>query len=299
MSRIPNGGDIGNLPTLDLHGFRRERAVRDTVAFLEIHQTSWVIVITGSGRHSPEGPVLRGAVESILQRRGMQFSRNTPGTFLVNAATGHSNYYYQDGCAEDTKVVVRDANEEEVAVQLAMRKTTRGYCGTASGRALHRSSSSSGSSENCLGTGPSLVEVARADQELDQARAESLQLVREEASKYKREAKAIRKAVAKSIDEVRKYEDEEEELLRKAVQLSEEQEASEREEEERILREVLRESEKDSKSSCHSDDALREAILRSDCEYNPLASDDSDEASMIRQAIALSLADFHSAVLPE
>jgi len=67
---------------LDLHGFLRHEAVIQLerfvdAAFSEGHQA--VLVITGKGNNSPEGPVLQGAVEEWLGMKGKslvaEFSR--------------------------------------------------------------------------------------------------------------------------------------------------------------------------------------------------------------------------------
>ena len=73
------------LPTLDLHGYRKEAAIRAVTEFLDRQSRrnapndGWVTIITGAGSHSPDGPVLRTAVESLLRRRQIQFERDTPG----------------------------------------------------------------------------------------------------------------------------------------------------------------------------------------------------------------------------
>jgi hypothetical protein len=78
-----------NVAELDLHGRTKEAAIREVTQFLETHgEASWVHIITGSGAHSPSGPVVRGAVEGVLKRRQMEYRRTSPGSFLVNAATG-------------------------------------------------------------------------------------------------------------------------------------------------------------------------------------------------------------------
>lgn len=60
---------------LDLHGFQREAAIAQLDRFIV---NAWargmesVLVITGKGMNSPEGPVLRGEVEGWLRGRGNQ-----------------------------------------------------------------------------------------------------------------------------------------------------------------------------------------------------------------------------------
>ena len=57
--------------TLDLHGYRRDEAKPRIASFLEQHD-GWVLIVTGTGQHSHDGPVLRDYVASLLQRRQMQ-----------------------------------------------------------------------------------------------------------------------------------------------------------------------------------------------------------------------------------
>jgi DNA-nicking Smr family endonuclease len=78
-----------NVAELDLHGRTREAAIREVTQVLDTHgEASWVHIITGSGAHSPSGPVLRHAVEAVLKGRKMEYRRTSPGSFLVNAASG-------------------------------------------------------------------------------------------------------------------------------------------------------------------------------------------------------------------
>jgi DNA-nicking Smr family endonuclease len=62
-------GDLVPAGELDLHGLTRDEAVARTRTFLG-HAASqgWpvVLVVTGKGLHSSEGPVLRQAVERLL-----------------------------------------------------------------------------------------------------------------------------------------------------------------------------------------------------------------------------------------
>ncbi|MDA8099718.1 MAG: Smr/MutS family protein [Nitrospiraceae bacterium] len=58
---------------IDLHGFVREEALRRLDYFISTAQARGhqaVLVITGKGTNSPEGPVLQGAVAEWLRTRG-------------------------------------------------------------------------------------------------------------------------------------------------------------------------------------------------------------------------------------
>jgi DNA-nicking Smr family endonuclease len=58
---------------LDLHGFLKDEALKRLERFLanafSLGQEA-VLVITGKGINSPEGPVLRGAVAECLREKG-------------------------------------------------------------------------------------------------------------------------------------------------------------------------------------------------------------------------------------
>lgn len=87
---MPDGlGGERSMPLLDLHGFTKENAIRQLTTFLERHEMApWVCVVTGTGSHSPDGPVIRNAVKKLLTKRKMEFRKLTPGSFMVNASTG-------------------------------------------------------------------------------------------------------------------------------------------------------------------------------------------------------------------
>lgn len=62
-------GELKPCAELDLHGLTRDEAVARTRAFLgHAVRQGWVVVVivTGKGLHSHEGPVLRRAVEALL-----------------------------------------------------------------------------------------------------------------------------------------------------------------------------------------------------------------------------------------
>jgi DNA-nicking Smr family endonuclease len=62
-------GTLVPAATLDLHGLVRDEAVARSRAFLEhAARQGWeaVLIVTGKGLHSDEGPVLRRAVERLL-----------------------------------------------------------------------------------------------------------------------------------------------------------------------------------------------------------------------------------------
>ncbi|MCM2265329.1 MAG: Smr/MutS family protein [Desulfuromonadales bacterium] len=66
-------GEIKPSAELDLHGLTRDEAVARAKAFLaHAARQGWaaVVIITGKGLHSAEGPILRRAVELLLGQSG-------------------------------------------------------------------------------------------------------------------------------------------------------------------------------------------------------------------------------------
>lgn len=120
-------------PTLDLHGCTKPQAIRRVTDFLDFHRTKdkkkknaysnklWLCIVTGSGVHSQEGPILRNAVQTLFQKRHMEFQLNRPGkgSFLVNAKSGI--VLYRGNQPEYSKVVVVPDMEPGANVKLVGR----------------------------------------------------------------------------------------------------------------------------------------------------------------------------------
>lgn len=115
-----------NPTTLDLHGKRLEEAIYEVTIFLERIRRAvaassrgrsltgrnilFVQIITGSGSHSSHGPVLRNAVQRLLDKRGMDFRlERGGGAFQVDALSGHD--LFDPGPAVCSKVVVTEQTE--------------------------------------------------------------------------------------------------------------------------------------------------------------------------------------------
>lgn len=122
--------------SLDLHGCSKSEALSRTTDFLERSNSSrnsknsWVLIITGSGAHSMDGPVLRGAVERLLLKRKIEYYPMIGrGSFLVNAATGIT--LYERPQPIDSKVCVtsnlpsihRTGNSRERELSESKKKT--------------------------------------------------------------------------------------------------------------------------------------------------------------------------------
>eukprot|EP00587_Corethron_hystrix_P009321 CAMPEP_0113300890 /NCGR_PEP_ID=MMETSP0010_2-20120614/2331_1 /TAXON_ID=216773 ORGANISM="Corethron hystrix, Strain 308" /NCGR_SAMPLE_ID=MMETSP0010_2 /ASSEMBLY_ACC=CAM_ASM_000155 /LENGTH=359 /DNA_ID=CAMNT_0000154389 /DNA_START=96 /DNA_END=1175 /DNA_ORIENTATION=+ /assembly_acc=CAM_ASM_000155 len=104
---------------VDLHGYRRDRAVNKITFFLSrimgeynLNDSDgkdnrpsgvWVKIITGSGSHSPNGPQLREAVRELLEKREMDFRMcRGNGAFLVRVGSGIE--LYENPSLTDTKI---------------------------------------------------------------------------------------------------------------------------------------------------------------------------------------------------
>lgn len=121
MKSSEGGGQKQIVATLDLHGCRKDQAIRELTNFLEEMSKHpgnecWVKIITGSGSHSQEGPVLRSKVSELLLKRDIDFALNRGrGSFTVNAKSGF--VLYKTLRAEDTKIrVMSDRNEVNMSL---------------------------------------------------------------------------------------------------------------------------------------------------------------------------------------
>lgn len=64
---------------LDLHGKTQEESIRMVQNFVKTasrQRLKSVLIITGKGKHSQEGPVIKLAVQTWLQRNGKPYIRN-------------------------------------------------------------------------------------------------------------------------------------------------------------------------------------------------------------------------------
>jgi flagellar biosynthesis GTPase FlhF len=280
--------------SIDLHGYFKDRAVSELTSFLEEHRvagTTAVQIITGTGSHSSGtgGPVLRCAVESLLERRKMEYSRNTPGSFLANPQSGQV-WYSQQAASEDTKVILRDANNDDIRIQQAAAKAARNRQYSSKTTTSFDTTSSRSSTPLLDLVGPSLKEVVRCEDELNRAREESLEV----AKQVTKEDRELRKVLSVSQSHLELEEQEERDLLDKAVALSKEGEELERQTEERLLQQALAESQREQSLFREShEQKLQEALSRSLMDVHVASSTDhrqqDEEERMIQQALALSL----------
>lgn len=254
-----------SLPSLDLHGFRKSPAIRTLTDFLEQHSGE-VEVITGSGQHSQDGPVLRTAVEHLLKKRDMTFERLTAGSFRVDADSGHELHDFEPTC---TKVVL--AEKEQVQMHQRSKRRLRHQ---------HSTSSSQLSEASVKISGPSLQELAAEEKEIDLARQESLQLAQQRAKEERQYVKELQTAL--QVSEVSSNDGLDEVLRLSREQAARDQELARlaAEAEEALLQQALKESQRD------EDEALIEKAKR--MSLQPESSEDRDR-QFVEEALRASL----------
>jgi len=146
-----NGYNRGHGYTLDLHGYRREDAIEKVTRFFEVIRTYYyrcypslssssnsttstasssnfmsqtgdtpapptyvkATIITGLGKHSQYGPVLKQAVQALLDKRHMNYTlTSNKGSFIVNAISG-IDLYSAPLQPTTTKLIVQSSNEHD------------------------------------------------------------------------------------------------------------------------------------------------------------------------------------------
>lgn len=221
--------------TIDLHGYKKSEAIRLLTQFLEEVKTkssrtsSMALVITGSGRHSQQGAVLRSQVEAIFQRRQMKYSWGDPGkgSFLVDARSGFT--LYEPEQPRDTKVVITD--EERI---LNGRKSNNKTMAMRVRETLPHQAPLRLTKDEL----PLPSEVAASDAFIEESRTEAQRMRRD----MLKEEKGLQKAMSLSLLEVKREEEEDQEMMNRAMSLSmmkTSQAAKEDEDYERSLQEAI------------------------------------------------------------
>ena len=258
------------VPSIDLHGLTREKAIRTVTDFLE--KEKWrkqVCIITGTGSHSQQGPVLRMAIEKLLQKRQMDYTRNTPGSLMVDPASG-IELFLQEPCVDSKIVIVTEAVESELGF---LRHRPMNHRANRSQRSTTRkpeSTSVSCDHPRVLVQEPSLQEVSKEQRMIDLAKKESYEQARVEASILRKESSAMEQALRLSQLEHEHHTNQyqhECEQVEKALQLSSKdgEYCTEAAEEHRQIRLAIQESLKTdgSLSSETEENLLQQAIKES------------------------------------
>ena len=318
-----------SMPTLDLHGCRRSDAIRQLTDFLERHRScssvvdchdnprvglaatslqqsplpSWVCIITGTGSHSKDGPVLRDATLELLMKRHMVFSINRGrGSITVDANSG---IVLHKAPVVETKLLIWSRTDRRIASLSSSRTVTPG-------RALQVAlpkllgDQERQLSSSCQGVAPSRqpqdVEIlARAvvestrDYQVDQkCRADESQILK---AALQRSAAAVARE-----EELKTREDE---LLQRTLAQSAadlERELKEQaEEEECLLQELLVksateiESQHQDLSHLEEDTILQEVLAKSAAEFEAHRQQDSiyrEEDVILQEVLSTSRAEF-------
>ena len=236
------------LPTLDLHGYRKEAAIRAVTEFLDRQSRrnapndGWVTIITGAGSHSPDGPVLRTAVESLLRRRQIQFERDTPGSFKVQSRSGE--VWYTEHQATDTKLVLADPRDFVPCLHRTQQPQS------ALSQTLVSSADGIGTISNQAALlsdfGPSVQEVARDDATIERIKEQSrLELQEEERYKTAMDKEAMAEALKASKELFKSQEEEFTKTLELTVEVSRHEQSKEQQKEEELMRRALKLSERE------------------------------------------------------
>ena len=112
--------------SLDLHGYTKSQGIPLLTSFFErVTKTQttdvWVLVITGSGAHSSNGPVLRNAVQALLEKRKMVYVLNRgKGSFTVNANSGQ--VLYPPEPPTDSKIILKHTSEPLPAMKASITR---------------------------------------------------------------------------------------------------------------------------------------------------------------------------------
>jgi len=271
-------------PLLDLHGYQREAAMAAVTRFLEVHARTGALVciVTGTGSHSPNGPVLRSALISLLQRRQMEYEQDKPGSFRVRAGTGIV-FYRQASTEPDTKLLIENDTDDGFSLRNAMSRSRA----TATPSRLELLVPPQGHM-----SGPTLSEVVASETAFSRAREESLDLQRQRTKEEKiRESQELQLAMEVSRRQLEVEEDELDDSLQKAIKSSE-LEALKREQEEAVMRRAMQESEKEQKKQLApelTDEELQNALQEAmNLSLRDACSVQDEEEQMLQRVLEMS-----------
>ena len=188
--------------TIDLHGYNKSEGISLLTSFLDQvtrrnNGDAWVTVVTGSGAHSANGPILRGAVQALFERRQMTYTINKGrGSFTVKANSGF--VFIEPEAPTDTKVVVNNYSGEFPPLAEPISRTI----------SKPRTSPSN--------INPLPSEVAASDANMEASRIEKQKVFRDE----KREERILKRILSASLLEAEQEKVEEEKMMSRALSLS-------------------------------------------------------------------------------
>lgn len=283
--------DRSKYPTLDLHGYTLEPAIRKLVEFLETYyerqrqlttvrtattdastqKETFLVVVTGTGSHSNNsmggGPVLKYAVDDFLQRHSFQYTYHTKGgSFVIPIANNTGMLTYQSkSCKMDTKLVVTTspstAGKKSLSTHVLNRQNKLGS---------RTSDKQQNHSVSISETMPTLQEVVYEEKQLERGKTKSLDEYRIRQREFSIEQKLYQQAIKVSKDEIRFLEKEDDDILSRAIEES-----------------VLELSERTADDDIE-EIAIKEAIIQSLEQSERVVHDDGyydDEEELLRRAI--------------
>lgn len=332
-----------DLPCIDLHGLTRDDAISTVANFLNAQRSSSsvkqesnssyspvpAVIITGSGKHSHSGPVLRTAIEKYLQKREMNYVINKgKGSFTVDCASG-IDLYFDKNQKVCTKVILASyddtiksgdqvSNNWSSSVRLNMKHATNTSSMFETTRLKYKKSTM-----NRNDRGSFSIETDRSQESTTQDVEESQIRELVEQSKLEHEERlCIQKMTDSDLDEAiekselflastvdlaqkrnetrylshlekeRQRRNEEEQLsaIIKLSQQMEERRQKESEREEIALQRILQLSEQEVISSAQQEEEVLSKVIALSLQEMTYDKDlDDEEEKMIQEALALSI----------
>mmetsp|Transcript_61550 Transcript_61550/g.150667 ORF Transcript_61550/g.150667 Transcript_61550/m.150667 type:complete len:341 (-) Transcript_61550:79-1101(-) len=216
----------------------------------------WCLVVTGTGAHSPEGPVIRGAVQALFEKRRMKYHLNKGGgSFNVDAMSGI--ILMKGDEPTDTKVIV--SSLEDVQQQQQLER------GTVAGSRKYRKSETKGwyttKQQQQMGDDQIMLQKAYRQQQ--------------------NEHKALKRAVSNSALELEKEQKVEEERIEQALKQSILDSEVKQKQEDDQIEQVLKLSIHDNHDIIEEEKQLQEALEHSARELQQQATkveENDDEA---------------------
>jgi len=262
------------LEVLDLHGKSKEKAILSMTIFLSdcvrryhMQQSKnisgticngevWVKIITGCGKHSKQGPVLRKAVQATLNKREMiHVMDKWKGSFMVRADSG--NLLTTENNAIDTKLLI--------VTDLPRRMNN----GADNFLRSNLTTSAESSRPQVVSEGPLPSEVLHEEQSLQ--RAKDLSLRSASNSIGNQDEKGLHKVIKASKLTYRLENEilrQEEHFLEEVLKVSAKKEESEQEEErmlfDKAISESLNEQRQWEKEESFLEEVIAASLLHSD-----------------------------------
>eukprot|EP00536_Pseudo-nitzschia_multiseries_P015268 jgi/Psemu1/291917/fgenesh1_pg.848_\ len=284
--------------TLDLHGCTKSEGTCRTTEFLDRTsglvknaETAWVLIITGSGAHSPQGPVLRGAIEALLDKRKMEYHLlKGKGSFMVNVSSGFVLYDLDQ--PTDSKVVVTTSSSSRSTAKRGLQSIIPHQVAESaqeSGKELKKNFYKKINEEAAFRKAEkeSLEEEKKRNKEVEnqiEQYERALSLSRLDELEKEEEEKKLIEAMEISKRELILQSTDEEEQLRKATELSKIEHDC-RNDPEAFLRRVIELSRIESNPV---DDQLLMMLSESSLEHSQNSQEDED----LLQALELSVTEF-------